>query len=215
MPNLIYRTKIFIKSLSCNAHHAFGRHCPINSKNCTPVDSWALPKPSNEIVERLAKSGSFMKQIDTKMSPEEARTLIKATVIARWIENHQSYNKKDPNYQLNRQHQITIFRLHTDHNRLRKQMFTKPTEGETLDCHCGSGLQTAEHLLQPAKFLALRISTSWTKGPPPLFTQKLNDTLEDMTLTTVSVLVTGLKFGHKLCQYCEIAKKNTIIIVIM
>jgi hypothetical protein len=41
----------------------------------------------------------------------------------KWEKEPQGYRRDDAYYQLSRQEQVMIFRLHTDHNRLRHHIF--------------------------------------------------------------------------------------------
>ena len=132
-----------------------------------------------------------MTQIDSEMSLEEAKTHIKASLKARWNNSHQPYNKEDPYHNLDRESQTLIFRLRTGHNRLRKHMFTKLKVGETPNCQCGHGEQTSEHILQTCPNFSDLRSSFWPQVTPLI--QKLNGTLEDLTMTAEFARATCLQ----------------------
>ena len=95
----------------------------------------------NETADRLAKSGSRQEQPKTQVSFREAKTIIKRTFY------HSPENPADPYYNLQRQQQVTIFRLRYGHCRLLQHM-CRLGLSHTDSCPCQTAPQTPEHILQ-------------------------------------------------------------------
>jgi len=88
-----------------------------------------------------------MEQTDHPVSYCEVKTIIKSQFHSDWKRNHQVSDEKDLIWQLNRPHQVVIFRLRTGHCRLCCDMY-KLRLCHTEKCDCGTGVQTPEHFLQ-------------------------------------------------------------------
>ena len=85
--------------------------------------------------------------------------------------------------------QVSIFRLRTDHNRLRNDLFYKLKIGDTDQCRCRTGSQTTEHfLLFCPNHESLR-KQIWP-DPTPM-SQKLYGSLEDLQRTATFVVKSG------------------------
>ena len=61
---------------------------------------------------------------------------------------HPIHHKNDPYHRLSRQEQVIIFRLVTNHNRLRHDMYSKFKVGLTNQCTCGNEPEAADHVLE-------------------------------------------------------------------
>ncbi|GFO08720.1 hypothetical protein PoB_003522500 [Plakobranchus ocellatus] len=108
-----------------------------------------------------------MRENTTETTFGEMKTCIKAAVRTRWIKQHPSFSALDLYHSLNRVKQTTIFWLRTEHNRLRKYMYTKLKIGETPICQCGQGPQSGEHISKTSPNLGTRY------GPSPPSSQKI------------------------------------------
>ena len=113
----------------------------------------------NEMADKLAKEGATAEQPDAPITYKEKRTLIKAT-------RRKPPAPKDDYHALNRQQQVIIFRLRTDHNRLRWHLFKKFKIGTSGGCDCGSPRQDAEHTLQHCSNLEAMRRKHWPDSTP-------------------------------------------------
>ena len=77
----------------------------------------------NEVADKLAKEGSKKQQLKSKLSYQEAKTLIRKKRLADFKHRNGGYNpQQDTLRLLSRHKQILIFRLRTGHCRLRSHM---------------------------------------------------------------------------------------------
>jgi hypothetical protein len=81
-------------------------------------------------------------QTDIRTTYEEAKTLTKMTYHSKWAKEHSA---DDAYYQLNREDQVIIFRLHTGHNRLKYHLYNKFRIGQNGICTCGTSRMTGTH----------------------------------------------------------------------
>jgi hypothetical protein len=111
----------------------------------------------------------------------EAKTLSKARQKIQWGEYTDGYQvEKDSIHQLERNAQVTIYRLHTGHCRLHQQLM-KMVLHPTALCECGHSEQTPEDILQTCPNMSSR--QHFWPGPTVLKT-KLWGTVEDLRKTT-------------------------------
>ena len=96
--------------------------------------------PGNEKADKLAKHGAGGIQPQNNISYEEKVTVIKTMMKRR--------PAKDDYHLLDRQEQVTIFRLRTGHNRLNAHMHSKFKLCPSPQCSCGMEQQTAEHIFR-------------------------------------------------------------------
>ena len=101
--------------------------------------------PEMKIADTLAKESSKQYQHDKTITYKEAKTTTKTTQRKLWLTKHPHFNKADPYHQLQRSHQIIIFRLSTGHNRLNTHLHTKLGIGASDQCPCLSAAMTADH----------------------------------------------------------------------
>ena len=162
-------------------------------ENYTVVLQW-IPSHcnlhGNETADSLAKEGTTQEQVDRSTSYSEAKTIIKAKLQSKWIQQHSRYNRTDPYYLLTRQEQVVVFRLRTGHNRLNHHLYTKFRIGRTEQCPCETGSQTAEHLLQSCPLHDALRRRTWP-DPTPV-AQKLYGSLGDLQRTATYIAETGL-----------------------
>ena len=109
---------------------------------------------------------------------------------------HPRYNKTDPYDLLTRRKQVTVFRLRTGHNHLNYHLYSKLCIGHTEQCPCGTGSQTAEHLLQSCPLYKLLRKRIWPDHT--LIACKLYNSLGDLRCTATFTEETGedLHFIH-------------------
>ena len=135
----------------------------------------------NDKADFLAKTGSSMNQMEVETSYGEEKTHIKRRMKKEWANFHPNHNTKDPYYQLTRREQVTIFRLRTGHNRLKRHLHHKFRIGETDQCPCGTDVQDTNHVLQMCPLLAEKRSKLW---PTPVdINTKLYGSLTDLQRT--------------------------------
>ena len=82
------------------------------------------------------------------------------------VSKHPRYNKADPYYPLTRREQVTVFRLRTGHNLLSHHLYSKLRNGHTVQCPCGTGSQTTEHLLQSCPLYEILRQGIWPDHTP-------------------------------------------------
>ena len=144
----------------------------------------------NEIADTLAKQGVHLEQIDSTTIYSEEKTIIKSCLKRKWKLEHPKYNKADAYNQLERHEQVVIFRLRTNHNKLKQHLYRTFKVGDTDQCPCGEEAQTAEHILQKCQmYKELRVRT-WPQ--PTLEAQKLYGCLTDLQRTAAFISKTGL-----------------------
>ena len=108
----------------------------------------------------------------------------------KWKLEHPKYNKAEAYNQLERHEQVVIFRLRTNHNKLKQHLYRTFKVGDTDQCLCGEEAQTAEHILQRCElYKELRVRT-WPQ--PTLETQKLYGCLRDLQRTAAFISETGI-----------------------
>ena len=130
----------------------------------------------NETADKLAKEGSKKDQ-----QSREAKHIIKQYQQRKWADQHSTYNKCDPYYELDRSEQVLIFRLRTGHNRMNHHMYTKFKIGSTDQCPCAAGAMTAEHLLQTCPLYKVLRKRFWSQ--PTSLQNKLFGCLDDLRRT--------------------------------
>ena len=86
----------------------------------------------NEVADKLAKEGAKYQQIDFSTNFDEEKNFIKIKYKLKWDQQHPSYNKRDPYYDLTRRQQVVICRLRSNHNRLKHLMFNKFKIGQSV-----------------------------------------------------------------------------------
>ena len=138
--------------------------------------------PGNEAADRLAKKGARESQPDRDLTYREKCTLIKTA--------RKPAIEKDDYHRLTRQEQVLLIRLRTGHNRLNSHMFRKLGLAPSPNCSCGTGEQTAEHILQQCPNLREQRKTVWP-ADTPLHT-KLYGCLQDLRGTAHFIHITGL-----------------------
>ena len=146
--------------------------------------------PGNEAADSLAKEGTTKEQVDRSTSYPEVKTILKAKQRSEWRQKHPRYNKADPYYLLTRREQVTVFRLRTGHNRLNYHLYSKPRIGHTEKCPCGTGSQTAEHLLQSCPIYEPLRKGIWPDHT--LVARKLYGSLRDLGCTATFIEETGV-----------------------
>ena len=144
----------------------------------------------NETADCLAKEGAQQEQVDRSTNFSEAKTIIKAKLQNKWVQQHPHYNRTDPYYLLMRWEQVLVFRLRTGHNRLNHHLFSKLRIGHTEQCPCETGSQTTEHLLQSCPLYDALRNRTWP-DPTPV-ARKLYGGLEDLQRTAYFIAETGL-----------------------
>ena len=144
----------------------------------------------NEVADKLAKEGAKYQQIDFSTNFDEEKNFIKIKYKLKWDQQHPSYNKRDPYYDLTRREQVVICRLRSNHNRLKHHMFNKFKIGQSAECTCGGGDQTASHILQHCIVFDHLRNHFWPE--PKTESQKLYGTLEDLQCTASFIVQTGL-----------------------
>ena len=135
----------------------------------------------NETADKLAKEGSKKDQQISSTTYKEAKHIIKQYQQRKWADQHPTYNKCDPYYELDRSEQVLIFRLRTGHNRMNHHMFTKFKIGSTDQCPCAAGAMTAEHLLQTCPLYKVLRKRFWSQ--PTSLQNKLFGCLDDLRRT--------------------------------
>ena len=130
--------------------------------------------------DRLAKEGSNMQQPNTRVTYDEARTLIKAKQQTHWRNWTDGYQPlKDSIHQLERRGQVLIYRLRTGHCRLRQHM-RKLGLRTSATCECGCE-ETPEHILQTCPNLSSSRQHFWPE--PSSLVTKLWGTVTDLQRT--------------------------------
>ena len=109
---------------------------------------------------------------------------------SKWKAKYPNSDAADPYYKLSRREQVILFRLRTGHNRLRYHLHKKFKIGETDRCPCGSGVQTADHILQECRLYANERKKVWPN--PVQRDRKLYGSLEALQSTVAFITETGL-----------------------
>ena len=144
----------------------------------------------NEIADTLAKQGAQDEQTDSTTTYSEEKTIIKSCLKDKWKSEHPKYNGADAYSQLERHEQVIIFRLRTNHNRLKQHLFRTFKVGDSDLCPCGEDVQIAEHILQTCKLYQEPRVRTWPQ--PTLEVQKLYGCLADLQRTVAFIGETGL-----------------------
>ena len=145
--------------------------------------------PGNETADNLAKEATQCAQPDSQTSYSEARTAIKTSQHLKWLQKHPRHNPNDPYHSLTRWEQVIIFRLRTGHNRLNYHLYTRFHIGESDQCLCRTGSQTAVHFLQSCPITEALRREIWPENTP--ISQKLYGTLADLRNTVSFTKRTG------------------------
>ena len=133
-----------------------------------------------------------MSQIENDLMLHEMKTITKTAVRRRWNEAHPNHNKEDPYHQLTRKEQVIIFRLRTNHNRLREHMFTKFKVEHSPYCRfCKEDPENTNHLLQECNHFKELREDVW-ENPTTLQT-KLFGSLRDLQRTALFVEKIGIR----------------------
>ena len=144
----------------------------------------------NKLADTLAMQGAYLEQIDSTTTYSDEKTTIKSCLKRKWKLEHLKYNEADAYNQLERHEQVVIFRLRTNHNKLKQHLYRTFKVGDTDQCPCGVEAQTAEHILQRCQlYKELRVRTC---PQPTLEAQKLYGCLTDLQRTAALISETGL-----------------------
>ena len=142
----------------------------------------------NELADTLANQGAHLEQIDSTTTYSEEKTII--SLKRKWKLEHPKYNEADACNQLERHEKVVIFRLRTNHNKLKQHLYRSFKVGDTDQCPCGEKAQTAELILHRCQlYKELRLRT-WLQST--LEAQKLYGCLTDLQLTAAFISETGL-----------------------
>ena len=182
-----------IKSNKDKEQHSLITKLTDLSKRCNTTLQW-IPAHcglrGNELADTLAKQGAHLEQNDSTTTYSEEKTIIKSCLKRKWKLEHPKYNKADAYNQLERHEQVVIFRLRTNHNKLKQHLYRTFKVGDTDQCPCGEEVQTAKHILQRCElYKELRVRT-WPQ--PTLEAQKLYGCLTDLQRTAAFISETGL-----------------------
>ena len=139
--------------------------------------------PGNEEADSLAKKGSEKEQTDVSATYDEVKTILKSL--------HAQPRPNDNYFNLSRPDQVTIFRLRTGHNRLRKHMCQRFGLTSTPLCSCNMEEQDAAHVLQRCQLHESLRKEIWPITTP--IEKKLYGTLEDLKKTALFIHKSGLQ----------------------
>ena len=144
----------------------------------------------NERADLMAKDGALKEQVQSNVTFDEAKSIIKEQSRKAWLLKHPNHNPNDHYHMLGRREQVIIFRLRTDHNRLAHHLYKTFRIGHSGDCTCGEGKMDATHILQDCpKFCAER-QKYWPT--PKTVQEKLYCQLEGLQATAAFIQATGL-----------------------
>jgi len=144
----------------------------------------------NELADTLAKQGACEQQTDATTTYSEEKTIIKSCHKRKWKSEHPKHNETDAYYQLERHEQVIVFRLRTNHNRLKQHLYKTFKIGNSDQCPCGEDAQTATHILQTCKLYKEMRFAFWPQPTPEA--QKLYGCLADLRRTAAFINETGL-----------------------
>ena len=144
----------------------------------------------NDKADELAKQGTLIEQADNTTSFAEEKIILKRKMKQRWTQEHQDHNPNDPYYSLSRQEQVIIFRLRTNHHRLRSHLFNKFKIGDSDLCPCGEDSETTEHVLQRCPKHQNARNSIWPVTRE--MTNKLHGNQEDLQRTTSFIVKSGV-----------------------
>ena len=131
------------------------------------------------------------KQPKSKLSYQEAKTLIRNKRLADFKHKNGGYNpQQDTLRLLSRHKQIIIFRLRTGHCRLRSHMKKIGIEKSAL-CPCGLEAQTTAHVMQSCPLHKRERESTWPTESS--LGNKLYGTATDLRLTVWFIALTALQ----------------------
>ena len=139
--------------------------------------------PGNEIADQLAKLGASLPQEENPVSFKEMKTLIK--------HQYSIAPRKDNIHFLQRKDQVIIFRLRTEHNRLKNHLHRVFRIGNSPLCDCGEAPQTGSHILQDCSLYGQLRRITWGKETP--ISTKLHGPVEELQRTATYITMTGLQ----------------------
>ncbi len=158
----------------------------LNDITCARIALQWIPShcgvQGNEHADKMAKLGSRGEQHDHPVSLEEMRTIIKSL--------YQKPQQKDSYHELNRQEQVTIFRLRTGHNRLNKHL-SRMKMVPSPKCQCGDADQDEMHVRQHCKTLQALREQTWPT--PTSLWDKLHGTACTLKKTASFISEAGSK----------------------
>ena len=126
----------------------------------------------------------------TCVSFDEIKSIIKAHQHKKWQLQHPASCPNDSYHLLTGGEQVKLFRLSTSHNHLNRHLHTKFGIGQTGECPCNMGQQTADHILQTCPTYAAAQDNIW---PSPTNLEKnINGSLGDLRATAAFIRETGL-----------------------
>ena len=131
----------------------------------------------NELADTLSKQGACETQTDATTYSEE-KTIIKACHKRKWKTEHPKHNETDAYNQLEIHEQVIVFRLRTNHNRLKQHLYKTFKIGNSDQCPCGEDAQTATNILQTYKLYKEMRLMFWPQPTPEA--QKLYGCLTDL-----------------------------------
>ena len=138
--------------------------------------------PGNEAADQLAKKGASERQPDRDLTYGDKRTIIKSA--------RKPTAEKDDYHRLTRQEQVILLRLRTGHNRLNSHMCRKLGLAPSPNCRCGTGEQTAEHILQQCPETIRQRTAVWPTDTP--LHQKLYGCQLELQKTAHYITMIGL-----------------------
>ena len=137
----------------------------------------------NEQADKLAKAAAREEQPDHPVTFEERKSTIKAL--------YRPPSKSDDYHLLSREDQVTILRLRTGHNRLRRHLHRKMKAVPSPLCPCGEAEQDSTHVLQDCRALQQLREELWPTPTP--IEEKLHGRLESLTTTAAFMKRSGLQ----------------------
>ena len=149
----------------------------------------------NEIADQLAKIGSEQIQDDLSVSYKSCKSNIRKTYLDKWRADHPGHKDNDAWHYLERQDQVTIFRLRTGHNKLQSHMFHRFRVGDSPLCPCGSEPMTATHILQQCQLLVTTRAHFWPTSTP--LDVKLWGSLEELQKTAHFIRTTRIDVSRE------------------
>ena len=142
----------------------------------------------NEVADQLAKEGSKKQQPKSKLSYQEAKTLIRNKRLSDFKHRNGGYNPQQDI--LSRHKQTMIFWLRTGHCRLRSHMKKNGIEVSAL-CPCGQEAQTTVRVLQSCPLHKEERKATWPTESS--LGNKLHGTATGLHLTVRLIALAGLQ----------------------
>ena len=159
------------------------RHALRELGNRSSIDLQWIPAhcgiSGNEQADGLSKRGSNMEQFNHIVSYQEAKTIVKNK-----FNTSCSSSETDAIHQLQRDEQVIIFRLRTGHSRLLSHLY-RIGVSHTDECHCKTGLQDTEHILQVCPSLGALRNSTWPESAE--LEKKLWGSKVDLARTTAFI----------------------------